>query len=174
MAHTPGQGFGLILMDGDRIRRTLDRMACQIMEDTPDTGELTLLGIDERGYHLARQLAKSLEVQSGNPIRVFRIVVRNNSSREDELGQIGDRSGKLILVDDVLFSGSTLMKAIRGILEKMTPQSLQICVLVDRGHHNFPLTARYTGLNSPTKLAEHVAVSFGTNGHADTVILTKS
>lgn len=174
MARSAGQSSGLILMDDARISRTLDRMACQIMEDTPDTGELTLLGIDERGYQLARQLAKSLEAQSGNKIHVYRIVVRDKMSEKDELRQLRDMPGKLIIVDDVLFSGSTLMKAMSRILENMTPENLQICVLVDRGHHNFPLTARYTGLDSPTKLGEHVAVSFGKNGLAETVILTKS
>jgi pyrimidine operon attenuation protein / uracil phosphoribosyltransferase len=174
MVKTAGQDSGLILMDAHRINRAIGRMACQILEDTPETDDLILLGIDERGYSLAIQLANALESQSGNKISCLQMVVRDDSEIQDQLGRLDGYSGNLILVDDVLFSGTTLMKALRRIMDMITPENLQICVLVDRGHHCYPLTARYTGLNSPTKLGEHVIVSFGPDDMPESVILTRS
>jgi pyrimidine operon attenuation protein / uracil phosphoribosyltransferase len=167
---------GLILMDSARIIRTLNRMACEILEDVPSIGGLAVLGVDVRGYDLARSLAKALEHHSGTAARIpcIRLAVRHGAGVVDGLSNLTAEKTDLIVVDDVLFSGTVMMKAIQRIIGHTTPGNLHIAVLVDRGHRRFPLSARYVGISSPTKLDEHVAVRFNNSGEPDSVILTHS
>lgn len=174
MGKTPGSDSGLVLMDVSRIGRALNRIACQILEDIPAPADLVLVGVDKRGFSLARQLALSLEKQSGNPVSCLQMAVRMDTEIEDQTDRLEKSADNIIIVDDVFFSGTTLMKAMRSIVDQTDPANLQIAVLVDRGHHSFPITARYTGLNSPTKLDEHVVVSFDQDGLPEKVILTKN
>jgi pyrimidine operon attenuation protein / uracil phosphoribosyltransferase len=174
MGKTPVSESGLVLMDVSRIGRALNRIACEILEDIPAPDDLVLLGVDKRGFSLARQLALALEKQSGNAVSCLQMAVRLNSEIDDQTDRLKKSAENIVIVDDVFFSGTTLMKALRRILDQTEPANLQIAVLVDRGHHCFPITARYTGLNSPTKLDEHVEVSFDQDGLPEKVILTKN
>ncbi|MCA1801347.1 MAG: hypothetical protein LC662_02695 [Rhodothermaceae bacterium] len=165
---------GIVLMNAPRIHRALDRMACEILEDVPSAENLAVLGIDIRGYNLAVCLCDALKKHSGGTIKCIRLAVRGGSDHNDETDQLTGSHENLILVDDVLFSGTVMLKAMRRIMDLAVPADLQIAVLVDRGHRRFPITARYTGINSPTKLDEHVAVKFNPEGLLESVILTKS
>jgi pyrimidine operon attenuation protein / uracil phosphoribosyltransferase len=165
---------GIVLMNAPRIQRALDRMACEILEDVPSAENLTVLGIDIRGYNLAVCLCDALKKHSGGTVKCIRLAVRGGSDHKDETDQLTGTHENLILVDDVLFSGTVMLKAMRRIMDLAVPADLHIAVLVDRGHRRFPITARYTGINSPTKLDEHVAVKFSPGDLPESVILTKS
>ncbi|MFU8859489.1 MAG: phosphoribosyltransferase family protein [Cyclonatronaceae bacterium] len=174
MVENAGATAGIILMDAPRIRRAIDRMACEILEDVPATDTLAILGIDDRGYNLARYLADALEKHSDIPVKCIRLKVRSGTDTADETSELSEKQSNLILVDDVLFSGTIMMKAMRRIMDHAVPGDLQVAVLIDRGHRRFPIAARYTGLVSPTKLDEHVAVVFDQQNQPESVILTKS
>lgn len=167
---------GLILMDAARISRALNRMACEILEDVPSVSALAVLGVDVRGYNLALSLAKAIEGNSGsdNLVPCFRLAVRDRAGVTDQLADVLPQHTHLVIVDDVLFSGSVMMKAVKRVVEFIEPESLYAAVLVDRGHRRFPLSARYIGINSPTKLDEHVAVHFSASGEPGNVVLTRS
>jgi pyrimidine operon attenuation protein / uracil phosphoribosyltransferase len=165
---------GIVLMNAPRIQRALDRMACEILEDVTSTDNIAVLGIDIRGYNLAVCLCDALKKHSGGPVTCVRLAVRGGDDIKDETDQLTGSHENLILVDDVLFSGTVMLKAMRRVMDLTVPADLQIAVLVDRGHRRFPISARYTGINSPTKLDEHVAVMFNPQGMPESVILTKS
>jgi pyrimidine operon attenuation protein / uracil phosphoribosyltransferase len=165
---------GIVLMNAPRIQRALDRMACEILEDVTSTDNLAVLGIDIRGYNLAVCLCDALKKHSGRPVTCVRLAVRGGGDIKDETDQLSGSHENLILVDDVLFSGTVMLRAMRHVMDLAAPADLQIAVLVDRGHRRFPISARYTAINSPTKLDEHVAVMFNPQGKPESVILTKS
>lgn len=174
MVQNAGTEAGVVLMDAPRIRRAIDRMACEILEDVPSTDTLAILGIDVRGYYLARSIADALEKHSGTPVKCIRLIVRSGSDASDETSELSEKHTNLILVDDVLFSGTVMLKAMRRVMDHTVPGDLQVAVLIDRGHRRFPIAARYTGLVSPTKLDEHVAAMFDQNNQPESVVLTKS
>ncbi|TVQ11465.1 MAG: hypothetical protein EA364_10375 [Balneolaceae bacterium] len=165
---------GIVLMNTPRIQRALDRMACEILEDVTSADKLAVLGIDVRGYNLAGCLCDALNKHSGSRVQCVRLAVRDGTNLKDETAQLSGNHENLILVDDVLFSGTVMLKAMRRVMDHTVPGDLQIAVLVDRGHRRFPIAARYTGINSPTKLDEHVAVMFSAEGLPESVVLTKS
>lgn len=165
---------GIVLMNTPRIQRALDRMACEILEDVTSVAKLAILGIDVRGYNIAVCLCNALKKHSGSTIKCVRLAVRGGTGLKDETNLLTGGHENLILVDDVLFSGTVMLKAMRQIMDLAVPADLQIAVLVDRGHRRFPIEARYTGINSPTKLDEHVAVMFNPEGLPENVILTRS
>ena len=174
MVENAGSDAGITLMDAPRIRRAIDRMACEILEDIPSTETLAILGIDDRGYHLACCIRNALDKLTGIPVKCFRLKIRSGTDTADETSELSEMHKNLILVDDVLFSGTIMLKAMRRIMDHTVPGDLQVAVLVDRGHRRFPIASRYTGLVSPTKLDEHVAVIFDQLNQPESVILTKS
>lgn len=174
MVENAGTDAGITLMDAPRIRRAIDRMACEILEDSPSTETLAILGIDDRGYHLACCIGDALYKLSGIRVKCIRLNVRRGTDSTDETSELSEIHKNLILVDDVLFSGTIMLKAMRQVMDHTVPGDLQVAVLVDRGHRRFPIAARYTGLVSPTKLDEHVAVIFDQSNQPGSVILTKS
>ena len=149
------------------IARTIDRMAHQILERTGDDTPV-LAGIPTRGVALADRLAERIQLFSGRAVPVgalditlYRDDLRRRPARP--LGQtrmppggVGDRL--VILVDDVLFSGRSVRAAFDALAEHGRPAVVQLAVLVDRGHRQFPIRPDYVGKNLPTAMADVVAV----------------
>jgi pyrimidine operon attenuation protein/uracil phosphoribosyltransferase len=161
-------GTGSRVLDAEAIRRTLVRIAHEILERNRGTEELMLIGIRTRGAVLAQRLAKELEAIDGQhvPVGILDITLyRDDLSRiahnpvvhaTDIPFDITDRH--LVLVDDVLFTGRTIRAALDALIDFGRPQAIQLAVLVDRGHRELPIRADYVGKNLPTAATERVEV----------------
>jgi pyrimidine operon attenuation protein/uracil phosphoribosyltransferase len=159
---------GLSVLDAEEIRRALTRIAHEILERTRGGDGIILLGIPTRGVPLARRLAarigefEGLEVPCGSlDVTMHRDDLRLHPARA--LGRTdlppGGIDGKIVvLIDDVLFSGRTVRAALDALGDIGRPRSVQLAVLVDRGHRELPIRADYVGKNIPTALSESVRV----------------
>jgi len=171
------------VMDADKIDRSLTRIAHEIVERHRDVGKLVLVGIRTRGVPLARRLQEKVKAIEGKelPLGVLDI----NLYRDDitTVGPsailketiihfpIDDR--RVILVDDVLFTGRTIRAALDGLMDFGRPRSIELAVLIDRGHRELPIRADYVGKNVPTSLEEMVQVLLQEEDGRDEVLLLK-
>ena len=151
----------LILMDAERIRRSVKRMAYEIMEKNREDKPVFLFGIDHRGFALSQLLEEILNEISGGRVRTVQLPVKKDVSGEDfeKLASVEVADCMPIVVDDVIFSGQTMFKALSRISDSLEPEEIHTAVLVDRGHRKFPILAEFYGMELPTKLNEHVSVS---------------
>ncbi|HTX29087.1 MAG TPA: bifunctional pyr operon transcriptional regulator/uracil phosphoribosyltransferase PyrR [Streptosporangiaceae bacterium] len=159
---------GLAVLDAEEIRRALTRIAHEILERTHGGDDVILLGIPTRGVPLARRLAarigefEGLEVPCGSlDVTMHRDDLRLRPARA--LGRtdlpVGGVDGKtIVLVDDVLYSGRTVRAALDALTDLGRPRTVQLAVLVDRGHRELPIRADYVGKNLPTSQREVVCV----------------
>jgi pyrimidine operon attenuation protein/uracil phosphoribosyltransferase len=157
-------------MDADRIARTLTRIAHEILERNRGIEELALVGIRARGVPLARRLAKIISEVGGVelPTGALDITLYRDDLMRHTVGaqpvvrstdiafSIDDKS--ILLVDDVLYTGRTIRAALDALIEFGRPKTIQLAVLVDRGHRELPIKADYVGKNLPTSLAQSVQV----------------
>ena len=174
-----------VVMDADRIGRTLARISHEIVERTRGVEDLVLIGVRTRGDHLARRLAASLrditdfEIPTGAlDITLYRDDLMRQAvgpkavvRKTDIPFSIDDR--KVLLVDDVLYTGRTTRAALDALIDFGRPRSIQLVVLVDRGHRELPIKADYVGKNLPTSLEESVQVYLQESDGRDEVILQK-
>jgi len=158
-------------MDADRMGRTLTRIAHEILERTRGIEELALIGIRTRGVFLAQRLALIIgdiskhEVPTGAlDITLYRDDVMRHAAgaqpvvRRTEIPfSIDDK--RILLVDDVLFTGRTIRAALDALIEFGRPKTIQLMVMVDRGHRELPIKADYVGKNVPTSRTQSVKVS---------------
>ncbi len=164
-------------MSPARIERTINRIAFQIFEDTRGSDQLLILGIHERGYLLAIMLADKLSEIYHTKIKVCPVRVKKHgadSVPEDQDVSEAARGSKVVIVDDVMYSGRTMFEAIRKIATDGKPEEIRLAALIDRGHRLYPVELRYLGLYSPTKLKEHVHCRFTNEGKPDGVWLMAS
>ena len=172
-----------VIMDAEKIDRTLTRMAHEILEKNRDLEDLVLVGIRSRGVPLAERLAariKSIE-KVEVPVGILDITLYR-----DDATTIGPHAllkathihfpidgKKVILVDDVLFTGRTIRAALDGIIDFGRPSSIQLAVLVDRGHRELPIRADYVGKNLPTSREESVEVNLKEEDGVDAVHIVR-
>jgi pyrimidine operon attenuation protein/uracil phosphoribosyltransferase len=157
-----------VLLDEKAIGRTLTRVAHEIIEKNKGVENIILVGIKRRGVPIAQRISILIEQFEGIKLQVGSVditlyrddltslnqqPVLNNS----DLG-IDVRGKKIILVDDVLYTGRTARAAIDAIIAKGRPQMIQLAVLVDRGHRELPIRADYVGKNIPTSGKEMISV----------------
>jgi pyrimidine operon attenuation protein/uracil phosphoribosyltransferase len=172
-----------IILSAPDISRVVDRIAHQILEKTSGAIGIVLLGIPTRGVPLAHRLAarihafEGIDVPVGSlDITLYRDDLRLHATRalgKTEVPGGGVDRRRVILVDDVLFSGRTVRAALDALSDIGRPSSVQLAVLVDRGHRELPIRADYVGKNIPTALTESVRVSLTeTDGGTDEVKLT--
>jgi pyrimidine operon attenuation protein/uracil phosphoribosyltransferase len=171
----------LIVSDAD-LARIVDRMAHQILEKTDGARETVLLGIPTRGVPLARRLATRIHAFEGIdvPVGVLDITLYRDDLRlrgaralgRTDMPKAGVDGYRVILVDDVLFSGRTIRAALNAIADLGRPRQVQLAVLVDRGHRELPIRADYVGKNIPTALSENVRVLLAETDGADEVRIT--
>ncbi|MHB1064286.1 MAG: bifunctional pyr operon transcriptional regulator/uracil phosphoribosyltransferase PyrR [Georgenia sp.] len=182
MASTPPSTARQVLSEPD-IARSLTRIAHEILERNHGSVDVVLLGIPTRGVPLADRLAARLSAtEGGEPlaagaldITMYRDDLRGQPTRT--LGRTtlppGGIDGKVVvLVDDVLFSGRTIRAALDALNDLGRPRSVQLAVLVDRGHRELPIRADFVGKNLPTSRSERVHVQLvETDGTADAVTI---
>ncbi|MBW4448260.1 MAG: bifunctional pyr operon transcriptional regulator/uracil phosphoribosyltransferase PyrR [Hassallia sp. WJT32-NPBG1] len=155
------------ILSAEEIRRTVTRLASQIVERTRDLSDLVLLGIYSRGALLAELLARQIETLENVSVSVGAIDI---TLYRDDLDQIGlrtpaksdisiDLTGKtVVLVDDVIFKGRTIRAALNAIQEYGRPEVVRLAVLVDRGHRELPIHPDFIGKQLPTAKEEVVKV----------------
>jgi pyrimidine operon attenuation protein/uracil phosphoribosyltransferase len=160
--------FKAEIMDEAAIRRSLIRIAHEIIEKNKGTDNIALVGIKSRGVPLAKLIAENIEKIEGKDIFVGELDIkhyRDDLTEVQELPEaspldtVFDVTGKdIILVDDVLFTGRTVRAAIEAIFSIGRPSSIQLAILVDRGHRELPFRADYVGKNVPTSTSELISV----------------
>ena len=169
------------VMDAEAIRRSLVRIAHEVLEHHKGADHLALVGIRTRGALLAQRLAKEIEAIDRHPILVGALditlyrddlsrIAPNPIVRSTEISfDVTDRD--LVLVDDVLFTGRTIRAALNALTDLGRPRTIQLAVLIDRGHRELPIRADYVGKNIPTSLREHIEVRLAELDEAEDVIL---
>ena len=157
-------------MDADRMGRSLARIAHEIVERNRGVEELALVGIRTRGVPIARRLARAVKDINGHDIAAgaLDITLYRDDLMRHAVGpqplirrteipfSIDDR--RILLVDDVLYTGRTIRAALDALIDFGRPKSIQLVVLVDRGHRELPIKPDYVGKNLPTSLSQSVQV----------------
>ena len=159
-----------IIMDEAAMQRAITRIAYEIIEKNKGVDNLALIGIRRRGVLMADRLQKKLEELEGKevPNGILDITFyRDDLSLMSEMPVINGTDidfmiigKKLILVDDVLFTGRTARAAMEAVMEMGRPAKIELAVMVDRGHRELPIRADYVGKNMPTSRNEVVHVDF--------------
>lgn len=163
---------GESIMQSGQLARALKRISMQVIEDLKGNKELLVLGLNKRGYHVAQLIARHISDSIKTEIPCLPLEVNDESATSEEWKHYLKQNSAVLLVDDVLFSGSTMMKAVRTVLENGSPSILRVAVIIDRGHRNYPVQPDFVGLVSPTKFQEHVEVTFDENNVPENVVLT--
>src|SRR5580693_5640041 len=165
----------------EEIRRALSRIAHEILERTHGGEGIVLLGIPTRGVYLARRLSARIGEFEGVPAPVGSLDVTmhrddlrlrpTRALQRTEVPPSGVDGKTVVLVDDVLFSGRTIRAALDALNDLGRPKSVQLAVLVDRGHRELPIRADYVGKNLPTAHREAVRVLLAESDGEDSVLL---
>ncbi len=156
------------LMDEEALRRALNRIAHEISEKNQGVGEVVLVGIRRRGVPLARRLAGLIHRFEGVKVPVEQLDItfyRDDLATIAPHPQVGEtrievpiEGKRVVLVDDVLYTGRTARAALEAVLDFGRPSRVQLAVLVDRGHRELPIRADYVGKNVPTSKSEVIEV----------------
>jgi pyrimidine operon attenuation protein/uracil phosphoribosyltransferase len=172
-----------VLMDADRIGRTLTRIAHEIVERNKGTEDLALVGVRTRGVPIARRIARTLREITGHeiPTGALDITLYRDDTMRHAIGlqplvrkteiQFSIDNRKILLVDDVLYTGRTTRAALDALIDYGRPKAIQLIVLVDRGHRELPIKADYVGKNLPTSADEIVQVRLIEIDGEDEVVL---
>ena len=187
MSHSAVTPVPRVLLDEDSIRRTLSRIAHEIIERNEELATVALVGIHTRGVPIAHRLRHLIEERSGEELALGQLDITFH--RDDvhvRAGQAPRRAQPLaretkldfelegrtvILVDDVLYTGRTIRAAIDALLEYGRPERVQLAVLADRGHRELPIRPDYVGKNLPTGRHERVQVELVEIDEVDRVML---
>jgi len=170
-----------VIMDESAIRRALTRIAHEMVEKNKGIQGCVLIGIRTRGVYLARRVAERILEIEGQPIAVGELdITRYRDDRpyaaevvrqpDEELKSLV-KDKRIILVDDVLYTGRTIRAALDALMDCGRPQSIQLAVLVDRGHRELPIRPDYIGKNVPTSRHEKINVSLSEIDETDRVMI---
>jgi pyrimidine operon attenuation protein/uracil phosphoribosyltransferase len=172
-----------VVMDADRISRTLTRIAHEILERNKGVDDLALVGVRRRGVPLARRHARSLLEITGQeiPTGALDITLYRDDLMRNVVGPqpvvrrteipFSIDTRKILLVDDVLYTGRTTRAALDALIDFGRPNAIQLIVLVDRGHRELPIKADYVGKNLPTAPEQSVQVRLQEIDGVDEVVL---
>lgn len=169
------------ILEKEALRRNLMRIAREILQKKGGTKDLCLVGIRNRGAYLAQRLAGFIRKREGAEVLVgllditlyrddLSLVAEQPLVRKTEIDF--DIDGKnVVLVDDVLFTGRTIRAALDALIDLGRPKSIQLAVLIDRGHREFPIQPDYVGKSIPTSLAENIEVHLEETEGIDEVVM---
>lgn len=169
------------LMSADEIRRTLERLAHEIVEKTGGAKDLALIGVRRRGIPLAERLAQSIRASSKAEVPVGTLDI---TLYRDDLSTVAPQpvvqsseisfavdERDLLLVDDVLYTGRTVRAAMNGLFDLGRPRRIRLCVLVDRGHRELPIEATFVGRTVETTDTEIIEVRLKEIDHDERVVV---
>lgn len=173
------------MMDKEYLRRTIMRIAHEIVEKNKGIEDLCLVGIRSRGAVLAERINACIEKVEGArvPIGILDITLYRDDLTlvdtqpvvRETLIDFNITDKKIVLVDDVLFTGRTIRAALDALIDFGRPATIQLAVLVDRGHRELPIRADYVGKNIPTSLTQDVQVVFKeSDGKEDEVLIRET
>jgi pyrimidine operon attenuation protein/uracil phosphoribosyltransferase len=172
-----------VILDGEGVKRALTRIAHEILERNKGLSDIVLIGIRSGGAFLAEGIAQQISAIEGDAVPVGAVDI--TLYRDDVSGQLPHHpvgrtdipfsleGKKVILVDDVLFTGRTIRAAMDALMDHGRPQCIQLAVLIDRGHRELPIRADFVGRNVPTSLKENVQVLFNDKKQPTEVVLEK-
>lgn len=157
-----------ILMTEDAMGRTFSRLAHEIIEKNENLDDVVFIGVLRRGVPIANEISKNIVNFCGKNIPVGMLDI---TLYRDDVGEVGDfpdvkahsidfdlHDKRVILIDDVIFTGRTVRAAIEAIFDIARPKSIQLLAFVDRGHRELPIKPDYVGKNVPTSISEKVLV----------------
>lgn len=171
-----------VIMDESGINRAMTRLAHEIIEKNKGIEDLILVGIRTRGIPFANKLLEKINQIEGKNIP---IVTLDITPYRDDLSKDGDNpklnedfdyditNKTVILIDDVLYTGRTVRAALDALVDKGRPKKVQLAVLIDRGHREFPIRPDFVGKNVPTSIEEIVKVKFKEIDNESEVIIEK-
>jgi len=171
--------MGAVLLDAGDMRRTLGRMAHEILEANQGADGLVVIGVLRRGYPVAKRLAFLMTQIEGTTVPCGKLDVRpyrddRPSFEKDETEIPFEVSGKtVILVDEVIFTARTIRAALDGLMKFGRPRTVQLAVLIDRGHRELPIEPNYCGKKVFTDRDDHVIVKVNEYDGEDAVVLEK-
>jgi len=183
-----GKGMGMkkrkVVMDAEGIERSLTRVAYQILEKNKGVDDLVLVGIQKGGVLLAERLAKKISQIEGVPVPVGKLDItlyRDDIMTSGKAREIGKTDipfsldgRKVVLVDDVLFTGRTIRAAMDALMDFGRPTLIQLAVLIDRGHRELPIRADFVGKNLPSSHSEEVLVKISKRKTSDSVTIEEA
>ena len=169
-----------VILDEKSMNRAIARISCEIIERNKGVDDLCLAGIMSRGVYIAQRIAMRLKETEGFEIPVG--ILDITSYRDDTKAADSDNSSfsfevkdkKIILVDDVIFTGRSCRAAIDAVMSRGRPRNIQLAVLIDRGHRELPIRADYVGKNVPTSLDEAVKVMVKEADGCDMVVILEN
>ena len=184
----PGMLESRVIMDDSAIRRALTRIAHEMVEKNRGIEGCVLVGIRTRGIYLAKRVAERILAIEGVPVEVGELdITRYRDDRPPEAGSdfagadrrkedvsklpFSIKDKRIILFDDVLYTGRTIRAALDALMDYGRPQSIQLAVLVDRGHRELPIRPDYVGKNVPTSKQEQIRVSLREIDQEDNVLI---
>jgi pyrimidine operon attenuation protein/uracil phosphoribosyltransferase len=176
-----------VLLDEEQVRRTLSRIAHEIIERNDDLDAVALVGIHTRGVPLAQRLRRLVEERSGVELALGQLDITFHRDDVHVRGASAPRRAQpvvrdtkldfelegrtVILVDDVLYTGRTIRAAIDALIEYGRPARVQLAVLADRGHRELPIRPDYVGKNLPTSRGDRIQVELLEVDEVDRVVL---
>lgn len=172
--------MGAVLLDAGDMRRTLGRMAHEILEDNQGAEGLVVVGILRRGWPVAKRLAFLMTQIEGTTVPCGKLDIRKHRDDkplvlEDETQvpfQVTDKT--VILVDEVIYTGRTIRAALDALMVLGRPRSVKLAVLVDRGHRELPIEPNYRGKTVITERGDHIVVKVNEIDGEDAVVLEKT
>lgn len=172
-----------IIMDADEIDRKLGRIAAEIAQRNVTSSEIALIGIVRRGVPLANRLAEKLKALTNAEIYVGSLDITLYGSDHNLIDRFPVLNGTdisfplaqktVILVDDILYTGKTIHKAINALLDIGDPEEIQLATFLDRGRRTFPIDADYVGARVPSSKLERVALHMAEVDEKDEVVIEK-
>lgn len=170
-----------VVMDAEGIDRSLTRIAYEILEKNKGLDDLVLIGIRTGGIYLANRLQRKIAAIEGieAPSGILDVTLyRDDLQKTNKKPRIGKTditfsldNKKVVLVDDVLFTGRTIRAAMDALIDFGRPRLIQLAVLIDRGHRELPIRADFVGKNLPSSLWEDVSVNLTEKNGVDEVVI---
>lgn len=166
------------ILDESQMRRSLIRITHEILEKNKGIDNLMLVGIHTRGVSLAKRIAVNIKQVEGKEIECIALDIsnwRDDSKKKQARPQtpLNVQDKKVVLIDDVLFKGRTIRAAMDAIMSYGRAKEIQLAVLVDRGHREFPIRADYVGKNIPSSIDENIKVKTMEDDGKDGVYIIK-
>lgn len=158
----------MVLLDHQRLTRIIKRMAFQVIEKSRGQA-VDLIGLNERGFAVAKLMQKFITEGVGSKAELHQLFINEGEIPEN----FTKTSDELVIVDDVIYSGSTMFRALTSIPELYNYEFVTVASVIDRGHRKLPVAADIVGFKVPTKVNEHVDFQLR-DGHPYQVLLTKN